>query len=62
MGAATAGVSAHVLFVVGASGAGRPAVGTLERRGLSSVRCYYFDAIGVPSPEEMERQWGGGDR
>jgi len=26
------------------------------------VRCYYFDTIGVPSPEEMERQWGGGDQ
>ena len=63
MGAATAGVRARVLFVIGASGAGKTAaVRTLERRGLSSVRCYYFDAIGVPSPEEMERQWGGGEQ
>ena len=62
MGAAPAGVSARVLFVIGASGAGKAAaVRTLERRELPTVRCYYFDAIGVPSPEEMERRWSGGD-
>jgi LmbE family N-acetylglucosaminyl deacetylase len=60
---ATAGVSARVLFVIGASGAGKTAaVRALEQRGLPAVRCYYFDTIGVPSPEEMERRWGGGDR
>ena len=63
MGTAAAGVSARFLFVIGASGAGKTAaVQTLERRRLPTVRCYFFDAIGVPSPEEMERQWGGGDR
>jgi len=60
---ATPGVSARVLFVIGASGAGKTAaVRALEGRGLPAVRCYYFDTIGVPSPEEMERQWGGGDQ
>lgn len=51
------------LFVIGASGAGKTtAVKALERRSLPAVRCYYFDSIGVPSPEEMERQWGGGEQ
>lgn len=26
------------------------------------VRCYYFDSVGVPTPEVMERDWGGGER
>jgi len=63
LGAAEADVKPRLLFVIGASGAGKTAaVRTLERRGLPAVRCYYFDSIGVPSPEDMERRWGGGDR
>ncbi len=30
----------------------------LEGRALSGIRCYYFDAIGVPSIEEMRRDFG----
>jgi hypothetical protein len=56
-------MNARLLFVIGASGAGKTAaVRTLERRGLPAVRCYYLDTIGVPPSEEMERQWGGGER
>ena len=63
MGAAATGVIPRLLFVIGASGAGKTtAVRTLERRGLPSVRCYYFDSLGVPSAEEMERRWGGGEQ
>ena len=63
MGAAGEILKPRLLFVLGASGAGKTAaVQTLERRELAAVRCYYFDTIGVPPPEEMERQWGGGDR
>lgn len=52
-----------LLFVVGASGAGKTAaVRAIEARALPSVRCYYFDTIGVPTPEVMEREWGGGER
>jgi hypothetical protein len=29
---------------------------------MSGVRCYYFDSIGVPTPAEMEREWGSGER
>ena len=51
-----------LLFVVGASGAGKTAaVHALEARRLSGVRCHYFDSIGVPTPEVMEREWGSGE-
>ena len=51
-----------LLFVVGASGAGKTAaVRALEARRMSGVRCYFFDSIGVPTPEVMEREWGGGE-
>lgn len=53
----------RLLFVIGASGAGKTtAVRALERRALPAVSCFYFDSIGVPSPEEMERGWGSGER
>lgn len=51
-----------LLFVIGASGAGKTAaVRTLEARGLPGVRCYYFDSIGVPPTSIMERDFGGGE-
>jgi hypothetical protein len=53
----------RLLFVVGASGAGKTAaVHALAARPLPGVVCYHFDSIGVPSPVVMERDWGGGDR
>src|ERR1051325_948540 len=52
-----------LLFVVGASGAGKTAaVRALETRALPGVRCYYFDTIGVPGPPCMERDGDGGER
>ena len=52
-----------LLFVVGASGAGKTAaVRALEARALRGVQCYYFDTLGVPGPAVMERDWGGGER
>ena len=51
-----------ILVVTGASGSGKTAaVHTLDARALPGVRCYYFDTIGVPSREEMERDFGGGE-
>ena len=51
-----------ILFVIGPSGSGKTAsVRVLEARALSGVRCYYFDSIGVPSTEIMERDYGTGD-
>ena len=48
-----------LLFVVGASGAGKSAaVRALEARGMPGVRCYGFDSIGVPTREVLEREWG----
>src|SRR5574341_635832 len=56
-------VTPALLFVLGASGAGKTAaVRALQARNLPGVRCYYFDTIGVPAPEIMERDWGGGEQ
>lgn len=53
----------HILVVTGASGAGKTsAVRVLETRGMDGVRCFYFDSIGVPSEEALERDFGGGEQ
>ena len=52
----------HILIVTGASGAGKTTVvQALERRELPGVRCFYFDSIGVPTADEMERAFGRGE-
>jgi hypothetical protein len=52
-----------VLVVIGASGAGKTAtVRALEARAIPGVRCFYFDSIGVPTPDVMERDYGGGEK
>jgi dephospho-CoA kinase len=52
-----------ILFVVGASGAGKTtAVRALESRGVSGTRCYYFDDIGIPTDSEVERDHGNWER
>ena len=51
-----------LLFVIGASGAGKTAaVQALDARELPGVRCHYFDSIGVPPTEIMERDFGSGE-
>ncbi len=51
-----------VLVVTGASGSGKTTlVRALAALELSDVGCYYFDTIGVPSPEEMASRFGGGE-
>ena len=53
---------AHILVVTGASGAGKSAtVSALEARGIPAVHCSYFDSIGVPTIEVMDRDYGGGE-
>jgi len=53
----------QIVVVTGASGAGKTsAVRALEARGVDGVRCFYFDSIGVPSAEVMERDFGGGEQ
>jgi hypothetical protein len=50
-----------ILVVTGASGVGKTTlVRGLEARGLPGISCHYFDSIGVPSAEVMERDFGGG--
>ena len=52
-----------ILVLTGASGAGKTTlVSGLRALGLPGVGCYFFDSLGVPSPEEMERDFGGGDQ
>jgi hypothetical protein len=52
-----------ILVVTGASGSGKTAiVRALEMRALPGIRCYYFDAVGVPSVEEMCRDFGGPEK
>jgi hypothetical protein len=52
-----------LLFLIGVSGVGKTAVTkTLETRAIAGVRCYYFDSIGVPPIEIMERDFGGGEK
>src|SRR5207249_12226226 len=47
-----------ILVVTGAFGSGKTAtVRALEARALPGVRCYYFDAVGVPSA--ADRRSGG---
>ena len=49
-----------ILVVTGASGSGKTTtVRALEARALFGVRCYYFDAVGVPFAED--RGSGGPD-
>ena len=53
----------HILVVTGASGAGKTAtVQALEARSIPGVRCFYFDSIGVPTAEAMDRDYGGGEQ
>src|ERR1700716_1986404 len=54
---------ARILVVTGASGAGKTAtVQALESRAVTGVRCFYFDSIGVPTAEVMERDHGGAEQ
>jgi hypothetical protein len=51
-----------ILIVTGASGSGKTTtVRALESRSLPGVRCYYFDAVGVPAVEAMEREFGSAE-
>jgi hypothetical protein len=53
----------RLLVVTGASGAGKTAtVQALEARAVPGVQCFYFDSIGVPTTEVMERDYGGGEQ
>jgi len=53
----------HILVITGASGAGKTtAVNALDARNVPGVRCFFFDSIGVPGVEVMEREFGGGEQ
>src|SRR5678816_270370 len=49
-----------IIVVTGASGAGKiVAVSALEARDVPGVQCFYFDSIGIPTADVMERDHGG---
>ena len=55
--------TACTVVVTGASGAGKTAaVGVLATRRIAGMECFHFDSIGVPTPEEMARDHGGGEQ
>ena len=52
-----------IVVVTGASGVGKSAaLAALEARAVRGLRCFYFDSIGVPPAEVIEREFGGGER
>jgi hypothetical protein len=56
-------MSSGIVFVIGASVAGKTAAVTeLAARPSSGARCFYFDSIGVPSAEAMVREFGSGEQ
>jgi dephospho-CoA kinase len=52
----------HIVVITGASGAGKTtAVEALAATCVPGVSCFYFDSIGVPSAEIMERDFGSSE-
>jgi adenylate kinase family enzyme len=51
-----------IYFLIGASGAGKTtALKELEKRNPPGFRFFYFDSIGVPSFEDMDKEYGSGE-
>jgi LPS sulfotransferase NodH len=51
--------SVRILVVTGASGTGKTTlVHEVEARGIAGASFHYFDSIGVPSAEQMVREFG----
>jgi len=49
-------IASQIVIVTGASGAGKTTVVTrLAEHNLADVTCAFFDAVGVPPPDEMPR-------
>ena len=52
----------RLIFVTGASGSGKTtAIKQLEETTNDTYTFFYFDSLGVPTPEEMEKQYGSGE-
>lgn len=48
----------YIIFLTGASGAGKTSLLNSISHDFPSVKCFHFDSVGVPSEEEMIRQYG----
>jgi hypothetical protein len=56
----SAALNGRIVFLVGASGAGKTAAARfLGTRGPWAGHTHFFDSIGVPSPGEMDTEFGG---
>ncbi len=52
----------RLVFLIGASGVGKTAVAkVLQEREPWTGNTFFFDRIGVPTQDEMEKEFGGGE-
>ncbi len=51
-----------IFFITGASGSGKTTtIKNVERDKMLNVAFCYFDSVGVPTTQEMEKQYGSGE-
>jgi dephospho-CoA kinase len=51
----------RLIFITGASGAGKTTAAKILESQSTDFAFFYFDAIGVPSAGEMNKQYGSGE-
>src|SRR3989344_874129 len=52
----------RMYFLVGASGSGKTTViKEVEKMNLPNLQVFYFDSIGIPSFEDMKKEYGSTD-
>lgn len=51
----------QLYFIIGSSGAGKTTVVKNLEKVDTNFNFFYFDSVGVPSPEEMNEKYGSGE-